>query len=450
VSRPQPPPAATEGTTPSASVDQAPPVAPNLVRSAEIPGAKKVGRNAVETILFRGVSTPLALLLVVVQSRFLEAEGRGAFVLVVLTVTILARLLGQLGVAVVSRTREHDADLRGLVHRALAGVVVLGAAGTVAAIAGARVVGSVDLDVAAIAAAGLVPNLLWQTISGVLLGQARVREWNYVQVLSPLLTLTGMVLLVAVLGGGVRAAVAAWTGAHVLTAAYALYVARDVWLPLGVPPFLDAQGLVLLRLALVMGAVQVVNLITYRIELLLLEHYEGVSAVGVYSIAVQATESLWLIPAAIATASTAPVVHVAEREARRLIRHGAIRGLAITAGAAAAVGGAAPFVIPLLFGDDFSGATRPLAALLPGAVLYAPVTLIVVYLSVRHGRPRLSLAVSVAAMLVTIACAPFSIPAWGTTGAAAASTAGYAAGAALAWLFFARVGRVGARSTVAA
>jgi O-antigen/teichoic acid export membrane protein len=450
VSRPQPPPGATEGTTPSAAVDQAPPVAPNLVRSAAIPGAKKVGRNAFETILFRGVSTPLALLLVVVQSRFLEPAGRGQFVLVVLTVTILARLLGQLGVAVVSRTREQGADLRDLVHRALGGVLLLGGAGTAVAVAGARIAGDVDLDVAAIAAAGLVPNLVWQTMSGVLLGQARVRQWNYVQVLSPLLTLAGMVLLVVALGGGVRAAVVAWTGAHVLTAAFALALTRDTWLPLRVPTLLDAKGLLLLRLALVMGAVQVVNLITYRIELLLLERYEGVSEVGVYSIAVQATESLWLIPAAIATASTAPVVHVGEREARSLTRRGALRGLAITVGAAAAVGAAAPFVIPLLFGEDFSGATRPLLALLPGAVVYAPVTLIAVYLSVRHGRPRLSLAVSVAAMLATVACAVVTIPAWGTTGAAVASTAGYAAGAALAWLFFARVGRPGPRSSVAA
>ena len=49
--------------------------------------------------------------------------------LVVLSVTILARLLGQLGLAVTARTRERDADLRSLVHRAFALAVVLGLAG---------------------------------------------------------------------------------------------------------------------------------------------------------------------------------------------------------------------------------------------------------------------------------------------------------------------------------
>src|SRR5687768_18451264 len=95
-----PPPAGTEATTPSAAVDAAPPIAPNLVRAPEIPGAKRVTQNFVETLIFRGLSTPIALLLVVIQSRFLAPEGRGTFVLVVLSVTILSRLLGQIGVAV--------------------------------------------------------------------------------------------------------------------------------------------------------------------------------------------------------------------------------------------------------------------------------------------------------------------------------------------------------------
>ena len=90
---------------PTASVDLSPPVAPNLPRR-DVPGAKDVGRNTLETLLFRGLSTPIALGLVVLQSRFLEPEGRGAFVIAVLGVTIFSRLLGQLGVAVVSRMAE--------------------------------------------------------------------------------------------------------------------------------------------------------------------------------------------------------------------------------------------------------------------------------------------------------------------------------------------------------
>src|SRR5919201_355120 len=94
------------------ATDIAPPVTPNLVRTQEVATAREAGARAIETLLFRGLSTPLALALVVLQSRFLHPDGRGAFVLAVLTVTIFSRLLGQLGVAVTNR-RQETPDLRG-------------------------------------------------------------------------------------------------------------------------------------------------------------------------------------------------------------------------------------------------------------------------------------------------------------------------------------------------
>lgn len=419
---------------PAPAPDAAPPVEPT-----EVPGEKAVGRNTLETLLFRGLSTPVALLLVVIQSRFLAPEGRGTFVLVVLSVTIATRLLGQLGLAVTARMRERAVELRHLVLRAFALAVVLGAAAAavVTATAGAT---EISTDVALIAAAALVPNVIWQTVSGVLLGLARVRVWNAIQAASPLLTLAGMLVLVVALDGGVRAAVLAWTLAHVLTAAFALWASRDLWHPVAATAFLDEHGRTMLRLALAMGAVQVVNLIGYRAELLVLEVVDGVAAVGIYSIAMQAAEAMWLIPAAIATAITGPAVHDDEADARRLVARSALKGLLYTAAAALVVGAAAPWVIPFLFGEDFEAAARPLALLLPGVVLYAPVTVLVVHLSLRHARPHLSLLVSVVAAVVTTALAVALIPAYGVEGAAAASAVGYAAGGGLAWLLFRRVG----------
>ena len=114
------------------AMDGAPPVTPNVPvepRGREVPGEKLVGRNTLETLLFRGLSTPIALLLVVIQSRFLAPSGRGTFVLVVLSVTIASRLLGQLGLAVTARMREQEVDLRHLVLRAFGLALVLGGAG---------------------------------------------------------------------------------------------------------------------------------------------------------------------------------------------------------------------------------------------------------------------------------------------------------------------------------
>jgi O-antigen/teichoic acid export membrane protein len=430
----------TTGLRPSPGIEAAPPVTPNLVRPKEIPGARNVGRNTLETLLFRGISTPVAFLLVVIQSRFLEPEGRGRFVLVILTVTILARLFGQLGVAVTSLSRR--GELRPLVSRGLGWTLLLGFAGVGLILLAGAVIDAFGLRLAALAAPALIPNILNACLSGVLLGAARVRLWNYIQVLPPILTLVGMLVLVVGLGGGVEAAVFVWTLSYFITSAFAFAAAHDLWLPPARAPLLDRTGRAILWLGCGMGAVQIVNLIGYRIELFVLDHFKGLAEVGIYSIAMQAAEAIWLVPAAIASAVTAPVVHETPEGAARLIRSACAKGLLYTTAIAVAVGVLAPFVIPPLFGEEFGGAVRPLVLLLPGVVAYAPVTILVVYLSVRAGRPRLSLLVSVIGLVVTAAMSLVFIPPYGASGAAVASAIGYAAGGLSAWLLFVRLARL--------
>ena len=366
-----------------------------------------------------------------------NGSGRGRFVLVVLTVTILARLFGQLGFAVTSL--GHGQPRRPLVRRALGWTIALGLGGVGLILAAGALIDSFGLRLAAIAAPALVPNIVNACLSGVLLGAARIRLWNYVQVLPPLLTLAGMLVFVVGLGRGVDAAVAVWTAAYFATTLFALAAAHDLWLPLGSAPLLDRQGRALVSLACGMGVVQIVNLIGYRVELFVLDRFKGLAAVGIYSIGMQAAEAIWLIPAAIASAITAPVVHEDAAGAARLVRSACVKGLLYTAAVAVAIGVAAPFVIPPLFGDAFRGAARPLAFLLPGVVVYAPVTILVVYISIRAARPRLSLWVSIVGLVVTAAMSLVLIPAYGASGAAIASAVGYAAGGVAAWLSFTRL-----------
>ena len=437
---------AIDATSNEASSTVTPPVNPELVRAAEVPGAKKLGSNVVEILVFRGLSTPLALVLVVLQGRFLEPSGRGRFVLAVLTVSIFSRLLSQLGVAVANhmsqRQWDTEPELRPLAQRALGIALALGILGSAAIVGIGELTPSVGAGTAAIAATALAPNVIWQTASGILLGLARIRAWNYVQLASPLLTVIGTLVLVVGLGGQVHAALAAWTIAHILTAILALYLMRDLWLPLRMPSLVDGVSQTLVRLALAMGALQVIALIGYRAELFVLDAIDGVSAVGIYSIANQAAESMWLMAAAIATAITAPVVRESEETAVALVKRSLVKALLYTAGAGAIVAITAPFVIRFALGSAFNGARTPLLLLLPGAVAYAPVQILVVYLSVRRGRPRLSLAAGLTAMVVTIAASVPLIKAWGPSGAAGASAIGYACGALVAWVLFMRLARV--------
>jgi O-antigen/teichoic acid export membrane protein len=249
-------------------------------------------------------------------------------------------------------------ELRQLVHAAFAVGAVLGVGGIALIVGWGALTPGVGTKVAAIAACALVPTVLWQSISGVLLGVGRVRLWNVIQTLPPVGTLIGMLVLVVGLHGGVRGAVLAWTLAHVLTALFSLTATRGIWMPLPLSRLLDLFNVELARLALTMGAVQVVNLISYRIELFVLDRYRGIGRVGVYSIAVQTGEMLWLVAGAIAAAVTAPALEENEQQAASLIARSALKSLAYTAAIAIVVGAAAPFLIPALLGHSFSGAAR--------------------------------------------------------------------------------------------
>jgi len=198
----------------------------------------------------------------------------------------------------------------------------------------------------------------------------------------------------------------------------------------------------LAELALTMGAVQVVLLISYRVELIVLDRSRGIAQVGVYSIAVQTAEMLWLIAGALATAVTAPALQDDDKQAASLIARTSVKALVYSVAVAVAVGAAVPYLFSPLLGHAFSGAATPLRLLLPGVAVYAPVTTLVVYLSVRRGRPRLSLAVSVVGLVGTLIAALVLIPRYGASGAAAASSIGYLAGAALATVFFVRLARI--------
>jgi len=421
------------------AIDGAPPVSPNAVRAPEL---RKVHSSFLETLLFNGLSSPLALVLVVIQGRYLDTAGRGSFVLVVLSVTVLTRLLGQLGYAVSNQMEQRGAELKELVQAAFAIAVVLGVVGTAAVAGWGVAVGDAGVHVVLIAALALVPNVIWQCVCGVLLGLGRVRLWNIIQTLPSVLTVAGFAVFVIGLDLGVTGAVLAWTVTHFLTAAFALFAIRHVWMPVPLRRFLELFSRRLARLALTMGAVQVVNLVSYRVELIVLERSRGLSQVGIYSIAVQTGEMLWLIAGALTTAVTALALADDERHAVAIIGRTAARALAYSAVVGIAMGIFVPYLFGPLLGSDFEGASTPLRLLLPGIVLYAPVTTLVVYLSVRRGRPGLSLAVSAVGLVATLAAALVLIPKYGASGAAAASAIGYAAGASLAWGLFTRLARM--------
>jgi O-antigen/teichoic acid export membrane protein len=410
----------------------------------ELPGAKEVSRNTVEVLALRGLGTPLGLGLVVLQSRALEPAGRGGYVIAVLGVTLITRLLGDLGTAATNQMATDPKRVAPWAATALRASIVLGLVGALLLAVSPQLVELVPSDwianvpqrIAILTALAVTPALVSRCLSGIMLGAGRTRLWSVIQVLPNAVSVTAFLVLVLVLDYGVEGAIAGFVAGHVVTSIVALVTTYRIWggwLFRHLPWRYLTQ---LVRLAAAMGLGSFLTLLNYRIELILLQSQDGDDAAGIYSNAVTVAESLWLITTAIATAIWVPILHESEDRAARLVMRSAVKGLLFLTLGAVVTAIVAPFLVPLVFSDAFEPSVGPLLWLLPGIIVYGPVQVLTAYVSVRRGRPAYALIGPLSSLVVTIGLAALLIPERGATGAAIACTVGYVVGAAGIWTVF--------------
>jgi O-antigen/teichoic acid export membrane protein len=159
------------------------------------------------------------------------------------------------------------------------------------------------------------------------------------------------------------------------------------------------------------------------------------STLGIYAVAVNVSEPLLYLPAAVSSALI-PLIAGSPAASRLALTLRAFRFVLVaTIGSILVAALVGPPVLPLLFGPAFNASVGPYLWLLPGAIGYV---LSRVFSSALMGasRPGLSSVGSVTALLVGIALDVALIPSLGATGAAIAATAAFAAGGVAAVLAF--------------
>jgi O-antigen/teichoic acid export membrane protein len=410
-----------------------------------LPGAKEIKRNTFEAMIFRALATPLAFGLTILQARILGPADTGRYALAILTVTLFARLLTDLGNAATREVGDDGERLGPLTALAIRLCIVftpLGILATLALTQGPSLFGgkrSIDLELALLAGVALGPNIIRQTMSGILVGLSRVRLWSYLQIAPGVLAFFFFLILVVWLDYGLTGAIFGWALSHALTAVAALVLTRGIWLPHVTARIPWSTTFSLLKLALAMGAVNVIIFVNYRVEFAFIERLHDATEVGYYRTATQVAESLWIVTTAIATASWASVMHEREDRAISLVLRSTIRGLLFMGIGAAALAVFAPTVLPLVFGEKFEPSVSPLMWLLPGILAYGPVSVLSIFVSVRHRRPQLALVGPVLSILVTVGLAYPLIKEFGVDGAAMASSAGYIVSALASWIMFIRL-----------
>jgi O-antigen/teichoic acid export membrane protein len=188
----------------------------------------------------------------------------------------------------------------------------------------------------------------------------------------------------------------------------------------------------------VIGATNLISLLNYRATLFLLERQGGLAEAGVYSVAVQVAELLWLLSSAVTVSAYhrigAPDAAQAAATTLRAVRF----NLGATLAAAPLLYLASRWALPWALGPAYAAALHPLALLLPGIAGYAAASSLSAYYTNHHGRPQWSAGIAGLSLALTLAIAAWSIPRFGAAGAALATSLAYTVAIAVALRAFLR------------
>ena len=250
-----------------------------------------------------------------------------------------------------------------------------------------------------------------------------ISAWLFALVVAALVAVTGLTLVSATL---------AWIGVQALKGVVLLGLSAGS-VGLARPDFVLLLESVRFGIRAWFGSV--FDSLNDRLDQILTAYLASQATVGVYAVAVNASEILFYLPAAAATAilPLAARAHAGHRPQQVAGAFRSVAMLTVAAVAAAAVLG--PLLLPLVFGAPFEASIAPFLLLLPGTAGYLALAVFSNAL-LASGAPGRSSVGAIASVLVTVVLDIVLVPRYGAEGAAAAASAGYIVGGVSSLLLF--------------
>lgn len=162
-----------------------------------------------------------------------------------------------------------------------------------------------------------------------------------------------------------------------------------------------------------------------RADVFFLNYFAGPAAVGVYSVATNLAEKLWLFSNPVSTAVYSQITGSVRHDSVRLTMLTSRALLVLNCVAGLALLFLAALFVPVIYGAQFAGATFYLAILIPGVVVYAVSQPYGQFFTGQLGKPGVISGLSAAMMAISALLYIALIPVMGATGAALGSTISY-------------------------
>ncbi|MCK8604363.1 flippase [Desulfoferrobacter suflitae] len=416
------------------------------MRSATNLGLVKLSSNIARTLARQLTAALLQLGTVILIARSLGPEGNGQYSVSLLLPTFLSTLLnlgiGPANVYYIGRRTVAPWVVARANVRAWGILAPLGClvASILMTTKKDQLFPGVPLQFLWVALLTFPVTLLQSYLVTILQGMQDFRRFNFAVLLQPAVTLV-LVASFLLRGGGVLAAVTSFLIGNI-AALLGTYLLLRPELAKTNEPGEDAPhfGLASIRYGIKAHLSNILTFINYKTDIFLVNFLMTPAAAGVYVIAVQLTERLWILSQAVSTVILPRLseLHTEEDMRKELTPLIARWVLMLTFLGGVILAGASYHLIQFLFGEAYIDTLEPLLILLPGIILLSLSRILANDIAAR-GRPELNFYSAIIVVLINVVGNILLIPMVGVSGAAIATTVAYTVDAVLRIIMYAKL-----------
>lgn len=293
---------------------------------------------------------------------------------------------------------------------------------------------------------GIYPIVLMQLLSvSILQGLQDFKHFNLVLILNPLSTLILAFVFIRFLADVPIWALTAFGLAQLIIVVMSwIFIFQHFSLNPQAPNLSGSDYRKTLSFGWKSHLTNLLGFLNYRIDLLLINMLMQASAAGIYIVAVNLVEKLWLLSQAVSTILYPKLASLHQDEKKRNLLTLFITKVSfiLTILASILVLLLATPVIRILYGVDFIGAIKALFLLLPGIIAGSVGRIISNDMSAR-GRPELNLYVGIVSVILNVGANLILIPRYGINGAALATSFSYCVNTIIRLFIYKRFSGVG-------
>lgn len=403
-------------------------------------GLRVLLRNVAATLARQFGSSLVQLLVIVIVARIFGPAGNGAYALALLLPTLLATLLNlgigpanvyYIGSGMVSAKVAVSVGIRYSLLLGSAGLLV---GGVCTALWRESLFPGVDGAILWVALAILPLSLIQKHIGSIFQGLQSFKDFNLILLAHPALTLIFLVAIVLSGRPQIEHAIIAYGVALLVTVVIAFWRLRSHLRAEDAQYTSASYGRVMFTYGRKAHLSNILTFLTYKADIFLINLFMSPAAAGIYVVAVNIAERLWMLSEAVSTVILPRLSQLSSHDLKR----NALTPLvcrwvfAVTFGGAVAVASVSYWLVLILFGPEYLGAVVAFLALLPGIIALSGSRILANDISAR-GRPDLTVNVAVITLLANLFGNALLIPLFGILGAAIATTISYLANLAV-WL----------------